>query len=61
MATEKQWIVSYKHYVSKDVQSEHFINVKKLTADTAVPFSAEINETTSFSTGNESRLSCQIR
>jgi hypothetical protein len=53
MATEKQWIVRYKHYVPENMQSEHVTNVKALTADTVVPFSAEINETTTFSIGNE--------
>jgi hypothetical protein len=55
MATEKQWIVRYKHYISRDVQSGHVANVKKLTSDTAVPFHAEIDETTSFSIGNETK------
>jgi subtilisin family serine protease len=55
MATEQQWIVRYKHYVSPKVQSMHVANVKKLTADTAVPFSAVINEEASFSIGNETK------
>jgi hypothetical protein len=53
MVAEKQWIVRYKHYVSKDVQSEHVARVKALTADTNVPFDAKINETTKFSIGSE--------
>jgi hypothetical protein len=55
MATEKQWIVRYKHYVSPDAQSEHVTTVKALTDDTATPFSVAINEEAKFSIGHETK------
>jgi hypothetical protein len=53
MATEKQWIVRYKHYVSNDLKLKHVNQVKALTADTMVAFDAKIDENTDFSIGNE--------
>lgn len=55
MASEQQWIVRFKHYVTPDDQSNHIATVNSLTADSEIPFKAEVDEAAGYSIGGEAK------